>query len=255
MLQVRMTQDSRREIATRISSRDSHLRWPLARQADHHPTRYSIRSLRYWFPQSLLRQLHERLGRPLHILEVGVGGSDLPALLGRPRWIARWDGLDVNPARDGDRFYDDFIEADLEHPIVLPRQYDAIVLVHVLEHLFEPEAAMARLVPALHGSGLLIGGSPTMPAPLALLRQRWLRRKNDGVAVSEHRHLSVITPRRIRHFARERALDVDLLTGAFFLRSSGSCLENFRIWIRANMLWGAAFPSLGGELYFSLRKP
>jgi hypothetical protein len=32
-------------------------------------------------------------------------------------------------------------------------------------------------------------------------------------------------------------------------------LENSRIWLRANLLWGALAPALGGEVYFALRKP
>ena len=49
-------------------------------------------------------------------------------------------------------------------------------------------------------------------------------------------------------------LDPELVTGTFFLRWSGLFLENFPFWIRMNFAWGALFPSLGGEVYFLLRK-
>jgi hypothetical protein len=90
---------------------------------------------------------------------------------------------------------------------------------------------------------------------LGPIREIFLRRKNRDVPVTEHRHMSVITPARIRRVARECALEPELIAGTFFMRSSGFFLENYAPWIRANLAWGAAFPSLGGELYFSLRKP
>jgi SAM-dependent methyltransferase len=231
----------------------SHVLWPLDGISGPH-TRYSIRLLRYWFARSLLERLHRRVGRPLNVLEVGVGGdAELRTYIGKQDWIGRWDGLDVNFPRKTE-LYDDFIEADIEQPPALPRSYDAVLLSHVLEHLLEPEAAMARLADALAPGGALIGGSPTMPATIGRLREKSLRRKNEFVPVTEHRHLSVITPPRIRRFARENSLDPELVTGTFIVRWTGSVLENYPLWIRANMAWGALFPSLGGELYFSLRK-
>ena len=229
------------------------VQWPLF-QYPGQKTRYPIRLLRYWFAQSLLERLHRSLGRPLRVLEVGIGGAVLRLTMGTPAWIERWDGLDVNVSIPHRPLYSDLFEGDIEKPLSLPRDYDAIVLIHVLEHLFEPEAAMARLLDSVAPGGLLIGGSPTMPSWLARMYEPALRRKFRDVPVTEHRHLSVIDPRRIRRFACQQSLDVELMTGTFFFRSSGLFLENFAPWIRANLAWGAAFPSLGGEVYFSLRK-
>jgi len=235
--------------------RFDHVGWPLLGIAGER-TNYSIRLLRYWFALSLLERLHRRLGRPLRVLEIGVGGdAELRAFIGAQSWIGRWDGLDINQPNKNTELYDEFVTADVEAPFVLPRTYDAILLSHVLEHLAEPEAAMTRLLNALAPEGLLMGGSPTMPQTLARLRESFLRRKNETVPVTEHRHLSVITPTRIRRFAHARDLDIELLTGTFFLRWSGGFLEDFPIWIRLNMAWGALMPSLGGEVYFSLRRP
>ena len=234
-----------------------HVLWPLDGTSSAQ-TRYSIRLLCFWFARSLLERHFRRLGRPLDILEVGVGvggDAELRAFIGAQNWIARWDGLDVNVPAGQSELYDEFFEADIEQDLVLPRTYDAVVLSHVLEHLLEPEAAMARLSKALAAGGVLIGGSPTMPSTIGPVRERFLRRKNRGVPVTAHRHMSVITPSRIRRVARDCSLEPELIAGTFFIRSSGSFLENYAAWIRANLAWGAAFPSLGGELYFSLRKP
>jgi hypothetical protein len=46
-----------------------------------------------------------------------------------------------------------------------------------------------------------------------------------------------------------------MLTGTFLARWSGSPLENRAWWLRLNQFWGALFPSLGGEVYLSARKP
>lgn len=49
-------------------------------------------------------------------------------------------------------------------------------------------------------------------------------------------------------------LAVDFRAGAFGLRASGSALEDSEAWLRANLLFGAAFPGWPGEIYWRLRK-
>jgi SAM-dependent methyltransferase len=258
-----------------------HLQWPLAGfehsdlAKDHAPdangTRYPIRQLRYWFAASALADCRRRLQRPLRVLEVGVGTGDMLCFLGGrriadgrfalPEWIEQWDGLDVqvDPAVPQRYSYSHFIEADIEgdgdwHG---NRSYDAIVVLHVLEHLHDPERALHRLIPLVDPGGMLMGGSPTMPSILASLHEPQLRRRNAPHMhdVRIHKHLSVITPHRIRRFCRSEKLELTLLTGAFLIRWSGSSLENSALWVRANLLWGALFPALGGEIYFSATVP
>jgi SAM-dependent methyltransferase len=249
----------------------SHLGWSfdgfrdLDRLGYEGRTQYPVKFLRYWFCRCVLEHLHTRLGRPIRVLEVGIAeGKMLAFMAGEPKrggyalpqWIERWDGLDVALRQDIlDRYsYSELIEADVEAPIVYSSKYDAVVLLHVLEHLFEPEAAMSRHAGLLNPGGVLVGGSPTMPSLVAAAWEPLLRRKHSRLDVKSHRHLSVITPRRIRRFAERHSLEVDLLTGTFFCRWSEMFLENTQGWLRANLLWGATFPALGGELYFSLRR-
>jgi len=231
--------------------------------------RFPIRFLRYWFLRRLLEEQAAKLGRPIAVLEVGIGGGNVPAFLGgkqvdgkrreRPEWIARWDGLDVvrQDLADENFAYSNYIHADIEKPFEKELgRYDAIVMSHVLEHLVEPEAAIQRLQSTLNANGILIGGSPTMPTLLAAIHERWLRWKFRSLMddVHTHRHLSVITPNRLRRFAQKQGMSVDLLTGTFFCRWSGLFLEDTEWWTRANLAWGALFPALGGEVYFSLRR-
>ncbi|HEX2215539.1 MAG TPA: methyltransferase domain-containing protein [Xanthobacteraceae bacterium] len=265
-----------RQLHWSLTSLHAGLRAPALAEADRSAreralrTRYPIRYLRYWFARCLLDELHARLGRPLQVLEVGIDrGQMLNFLSGAPQpdgtfqlppAIERWDGLDVQvDAETLKRYgYSELFEANVEDwPDLGGRRYDAIVLLHILEHLQAPEAVMAYLATLLCDQGAMIGGSPTMPDWLARLHERRLRRQYADRMhdVRLHKHLSVITPARVRRFALANDLDLDLLAGTFVMRASGSPLENSAFWVRSNLLWGALFPSLGGEVYFSLRKP
>jgi SAM-dependent methyltransferase len=234
------------------------------------PTRFPLRYLRYWFGRFVLTELLTRLKRPLRVLEVGIDRGQLQCFMGAgpigdgmfalPRSIDRWDGLDVkvDPEIIRRYSYTDHFVVDVEGPFDLgERRYDAVVLLHVLEHLLDPEGAMRRLRRWIAPGGIIMGGSPTMPGALAGLHEGWLRRKNADRMhdVRLHKHLSVITPNRIRGFAKAEGMAIDLLTGAFFLRWSGSRAENSALWLRANLLWGSLFPALAGEVYFSLQIP
>lgn len=252
-----------------------HIFWPLhgfdSDFVKHHPvgTRYPIKLLRYWFARMVLEDMHRKLGRPVSVLEVGVGDdARMAGFMGGPKtgegryrmpdMIERWDGVDVNrnDATLQKYSYSDFIQADIEKPFdVKGREYDAVILLHILEHLFDPEAVMLQLTHHLKKGGVLVGGSPTMPRIFAAPHEAWLRRsKFKDKRVEEHRHLSVISPGRVRDFAGVNGLEIDMLTGTFMVRWSGLPVENSAAWVRANLLWGALFPSLGGEVYFSLRK-
>jgi SAM-dependent methyltransferase len=259
----------------RSASRFGHLRWPLGDFGyleSHDPRpyrRFPIRFMRYWMMRSLLQRLHAELGRPISLLEIGVDRAQMMDFVCTPRapgtpfplpeWLGRWDGVDVHIMQEvRDRFpYTSLIEADVEQPFALDEQsYDVVVTLHVLEHLFDPEATLRLVSKALRPGGLLIGGSPTMPGWIAAAYEPLHRRSISHLFddIHAHRHLSTITPSRIARFAREEDFDIELLTGAFLFRATGSTLEDKEWWVRANQLWGALFPSLGAEVYFSLRQ-
>jgi 2-polyprenyl-3-methyl-5-hydroxy-6-metoxy-1,4-benzoquinol methylase len=229
------------------------------------PTRY----LRYWFMRHVLHGLHATLNRPLDVLEVGIGYGKMLAFMNGPQldenvWalppsIAVWDALSgqADPRTLRRYSYSSFQQVDFDKPFDVPRaRYDAIIALHVLEHLLAPETTMQHLLPALRPRGVILGGSPTMPDLLGQIHERYLRRINaDKVHnIRTHKHLSVISPRRIRRFAKREHLRIDLLAGAFLMRSSSNPLEDRPWWMRMNLAWGALFPSLGGEVYFALRR-
>ncbi len=257
-----------------------HLTWPLsgyenisriretAGAVKDLRTKYALRNFRYWFGLHALKSLHGRLGRPIRVLEVGVDKGQMLAFVGGPPrdaggydlppWISRWTGMDTGfdeaiLKRYG---YSDHIIQNIEMPFAETEEYDAVVLLHILEHLLEPEAALVRLLPSMAADGAMIGGSPTLPDFAVQLHERWLRKKAAPLMhdVRLHKHLSAISSARMRRFAHNNNLVPEIVTGAFFARISNSPLENSALWMRLNMLWGALLPPLGGEVYFMMSR-
>ena len=219
-------------------------------------TAYPLKYLRYWFVRQLLEQQARRLGRPLAVLEVGVDRGQMRAFMGEreqtARLIGRWDAIDVAPRHEElQRLgYDAIRQLDVDHGAepALTRDYDAMIFLHVLEHLHQPEACLLAFRPYLAPSGVILGGSPTMPKFIADAgyERRLARRARP------YKHVSVISPERLDRFAERANLDITFLSGAFLLRKEGSPIENSRLWMRLNLLWGSLFPALGSELYFAL---
>ena len=218
--------------------------------------RYPIRLLRYWFGQQLLRVECQRAGRPLDVAEIGVHvGQMLEFVRSAQQGISygRWTAVDAVMRRERltEAGYSDFQEANLEDPkFKLNHEYDTAILLHVLEHLFEPEEVLKNIAQNIRPGGSLIGGFPVVPGPLAAIRQAQVRRTAKPMG-----HVSVFSPGRVRRMAAYAGLEVEFMSGAFLMRSKGSPLENSAAWMRLNLLWGRLFPGWPGEIYWLMRKP
>lgn len=223
--------------------------------AEAKSVRYPVRLLRYWFGYHLLRVEAERLGRPLDVAEVGVHtGQFLEFVKSTPvvPTFGRWTAVDAVMLEEKLRKagYDDFFEANLEAPdFALPGEYDAAVMLHVLEHLFEPEAALRKVVSGLRSGGIVIGGFPVLPEMLVQSREAAVRKTAKPMG-----HVSIFSPGRVRRMAEQAGCTVEFMSGAFFMRSKGSRLENSPAWLRFNLRWGAMFPGWPGEIYWMIRK-
>ena len=221
--------------------------------------RYPFRLLRYWFMHELLREAARECSKPLAIAEVGVDhGQQLAFALHADAhpWWQRWDAYDCAPrsAELATRGYTGIVTVDLESagaPALLPPEaYDVVIACHVLEHLHEPEAGVARLARMLKPGGLLIGGGPVTPHRGLAWRERRLRR-----TAQPHGHVSVLSPRRLRRMAVTAGLEPLFHSGAFLMRKRGFVLEDQGWWLRANLAFGALFPGWPGEIYFAWRRP
>jgi SAM-dependent methyltransferase len=226
----------------------------------HERMRYPLRYLRYWFMRMLLEQEAARLGRPLRVCEVGVGRGQMLAFMGGessgpesfrlPAVISRWDAVDRHLRPELARYsYSNLYQHDLAtNQSLSVGRYDAVIFLHVLEHLMEPEKTLDRFLETLEPHGIFLGGSPTTPNCIAKYWEARLRRN-----VGANGHVSVLTPARLRDYGRLRDMKTEFLSGAYLMRNGGRSIENSALWLRLNLLWGAAFPSLGNEVYFSLR--
>ena len=222
--------------------------------------RYPARLLRYWFMHRLLEQEWRQRG-PLSVCEIGVDRGQMlhfarEAAAGPAQsWQAGWDAVDVRLRRDELQAvgYRRQFPLDLEHepiPAALQGQYDVVILLHILEHLQDPEAALAKALQCLKPGGIVIGGMPVLPHAALSWRERQLRRK-----AQPYGHISAFSPRRVKAWAERFGLQEELCRGAFFLRSKRLLLENYRWWVRGNLAFGALFPAWPGELYWSFRTP
>jgi SAM-dependent methyltransferase len=226
--------------------------------------RYPFRLLRYWFALELLcEEARTRQGARLTVGEIGIDQGQMLAFARRTvdwerkahAWD-RWDGLDCCLPTDQLRRvgYDRLIQVDLEDRVSSTRQpsgtYDVAILLHVVEHLFDPLPALRDIARWVKPGGLIIGGSPATPEFAREFWQRRLRRR-----AKPRGHVSVISPSLVRRWGNELGLSTELLSGAFFMRRKGFELENHIWWLRANLAFGSLFPSWPGELYWAWRRP
>jgi len=223
---------------------------------------YPIRLVRYWFMYHFLRVETERQGRPLEVCEIGVDVGQMLGFMhaaaangGAKIDFAAWEAVDAIVRKEilEPVGYNHFYEVDLESPqfkLDKGRRYDAMILLHVLEHLFEPEKLIGKLAPHLKPGGMMIGGFPSTPEFYAAKREAKIR-----PGQRKYGHVSVFSRQRVERMARANGLEVEFLSGAFFMRKKGFFLENFGWWYRFNLWFGALFPEWPGELYFVLRKP
>ena len=131
----------------------------------------------------------------------------------------------------------------------LAEKYDVIIVLHLLEHLFEPEKLVQKLSAALESDGIIIGGFPAVPQIIQAQRQEKIRK-----TAANFGHVSTFSPQRVKSMAELCGLSLDFLSGTYFLRKRNFALENYPFWVRLNLLWGALFPSLSGEIYWCMRK-
>lgn len=222
---------------------------------------YPTRMLRYWFIYHFLRIEHQRLASPLSVCEIGIGSGQMPQFVesvakmpgNNPVPNSSWVGVDccVRQEELVGAGYTRCVEADIEKSEDwLGGEHDAFILLHVMEHLYEPEKVFAKIAARMKPGSVIIGGFPSIPHWCVRLREPRLLANPDPGS-----HRCAFSPKRVRDIARANGLQLDFLAGAFFLRASGFLLEDFAWWMRFNLWFGAIFPSWPGEIYWVMRKP
>ena len=215
--------------------------------------RYPIKLLRYWFMYHLIKDEYARLGRPLRVCEIGVDRGQMRRYMQDAGFtdIACWEAVDYKLQPElMETGYTKQIQSNVDLPdFSLAEKYDVIIVLHLLEHLFEPEQLATKLSSALVPSGVLIGGFPTLPQLLQARRQKKIR-----LTAADFEHVSTFSPQRVKNMAQSCGLSLDFMSGTFFLRKRNFFLESYKGWVRLNLLWGALFPAISGEIYWRMRK-
>jgi SAM-dependent methyltransferase len=217
--------------------------------------RYPLRATRYWHALEGLQDEQRPRGQALTILDMGCGKGISRVFVG-DHVDARWIGLDWRP--DTTRLqrigYDQVFECDFDQRLpVADHSVDVVICLHVLEHLPRPEFAISEISRVLRPGGVLLAATPVKPEPIGRLRQIQLRGQLRRGQRRPGKHINAFWPDRWRDLCRSAGLDLETFTGGYLLRWAGNPLESFRTWIRLNQVWGALFPSLGGEILLKAR--
>lgn len=222
---------------------------------------YPIRILRYWFIYHFLRVELRQRQAPFNICEVGIDVGQMlrfmhsvaavPGLT--PMQWSSWTGVDCHLKQEAleNLGYTQLFQENIEQSSSwLSKDYDVVILLHVLEHLNSPETAFAMIAPRMKPGSVLMGGVPSVPNFCAKIHERHIRANPNT-----NGHASAFSPGRVKRIALEHGMQLDFMVGAFLLRAGGFFLEDHAWWLWFNLAFGALFPAWPGEIYWVMRKP
>jgi 2-polyprenyl-3-methyl-5-hydroxy-6-metoxy-1,4-benzoquinol methylase len=98
-----------------------------------------------------------------------------------------------------------------------PGEFDYLVFGDVLEHLPEPEAALARYLEYLSANGRVIVSVPNMRFYTVLLRLLFDRWSYTDVGVRDRTHLRIFTRRSLERMLTDAGLEIETLARNFRL--------------------------------------
>jgi 2-polyprenyl-3-methyl-5-hydroxy-6-metoxy-1,4-benzoquinol methylase len=139
----------------------------------------------------------------LKVLEVGPAGGFFSLLL-RELGFARLDALEISPEfcrqlrEKGVRVREGDIESGKGLDALDP-PYDVVILMEVLEHLRDPDAALRRARGLLGPGGILYATVPVRDCVFDRVRRLWSRRtRREQVLEIDETHLHAFEPRELR---------------------------------------------------------
>lgn len=226
--------------------------------------RYSLRLQRYWWAARAIQdgaREAAKKGRQYIVVDLGCERGWMKRFTegeeGAPANI-RWIGLDGNldhPSLAASH-YDETHACDFLKTLPIEDGIaDAVVCLHVFEHLRDVEGPACEVARILKPGGVFLAGTPVGPTPIARVRTKQLIERDRQGRNRHWGHVRKFCPASWRTLCGHAGLDIEMMTGSHLIRQTRSPLENFGWWIRLNQLWGALFPSLGQEVYLAARKP
>jgi len=223
--------------------------WMLSEKAAKR--NYPTRLLRYFVPYGYLYALSQKLGRPVKVCEIGIGKGQMAAFYesaqkfpGQQPFVDSFVGVDITDERPPYQIYSVFLKIDLNKEPA-PTGFDVYLMLHVIEHLTEPEAALDKLAQALAPGAAIVVGVPCHPHFLIPHRER----NYHKIRTFDAGHHTAHSRKRLTNWAKNAGLTMRYEDGAFLLRSSGSFLEDSKAWHGFNLAFGRAFPGFPGEYY------
>jgi SAM-dependent methyltransferase len=227
-------------------------------------TAYPLRAIRYWWVcQALTKELANK--PDAIIVDMGAGhgqmrrycAGSIPCMAPEYSFDSqKWIGLDKAPQVElSTAGYEQILECDFDKPLPLEdASVDALICIHVMEHLPRPEFSISEIARVLAPGGIFCGGSPTAPAPFSFLFHRWLRYKMHNGSTGPNGHINSFSPSDWKRLVTNAGLKLDFLSGSHLMRLSGAGIENSKTWAKLNLFWGGLFPSLGSEVYLQAHK-
>lgn len=227
-------------------------------------TAYPLRAIRYWWvAQAMARELANR--PQAIIVDMGACNGQMRRYCAGSKSLTaskcdfnsqQWIGLDMKFQEDfSSAGYQQAIECNFDKPLPLASgSVDALICIHVMEHLPRPEFSISEIARVLAPGGIFYGGSPTAPAPVSYLLHRWLRHKMKNGTTGSNGHINSFSPGDWKNLVADAGLQLGYLSGSHLMRLSGAAIENQKLWARLNLFWGGLFPSLGSEVYLQAYK-
>ncbi len=197
----------------------------MARRA---PARYRFKD----FPHSSHRTLIEWAGRgPARTLDVGTATGFLGPALARAGHAAV--GIEANQvwAQEAAQHYASFHTTSVvELPILAEGPFDVVIAGDVLEHVADPQAALARLVAQMTADGRLLISVPNVAFVLVRLGLLFGRFEYGERGILDATHLRFFTRASLRRLLTGAGLEIVRLAGVppplpllgpFFARGPG----------------------------------
>ena len=230
--------------------------------------RYSLRLQRYWWAARAIQDGAREAasqGREYVVVDLGCERGWMkrftegptPDNAGTPTNI-RWIGLDGNldhPSLEASK-YDQTHACDFHKALPVANDTaDAVVCLHVFEHLKDVHGPAKEVARMLKPGGVFLAGTPVGPMPVARVRTKQLIERDRRGRNRHWGHVRKFCPASWRTLCEHAGLNIEMMTGSHLIRQTRRLLENLGWWIRLNQLWGVLFPSLGQEIYLAARKP
>jgi SAM-dependent methyltransferase len=158
-----------------------------------------------------LALLSRHVSRPGRLLEAGCAHGFQLEWLRRQGWEVVGNDVSAEAAAYArERFGLEVIEGPLEEAALEPASFDAVYLVDIVEHLYDPAAALASVRAALKPGGAVLVQVPYELYHWEKLGQALWERKKPGAIAPDAvpYHVMFFTPRTLKSMLRRNSLAV-----------------------------------------------